>query len=100
MDRGVTVKRIWEDNDIVELECSVNTGVFCGTATCYTAHETLATFADDLRLFAQACEGTATFSAALADGTKAVTIEIRAIDQAKHTVATVKLVTDRGIRPD
>jgi hypothetical protein len=100
MDRGVIVKHIWEDEHLVEFECTVDTGVFCGTATCYTAHGKLATFAGALRRFATAFEGTAIFSAARADGTKAVTIEIRAVDHAKHTVAAVKLVTDRGFRPD
>ena len=100
MDRGLTVKRIWDDEHLVALECTVDTGVFSGTATCYTGHLELATFADALRRFAQTFEGTAIFTAALADGTKAVTIDIRAVDRAKHTVASVKLVTERGFRPD
>jgi hypothetical protein len=100
MDRGVIVKRIWDDEHIVEFECTVDTGVFCGTATCYTGHGALAMFADDLRRFVRAFEGTALFNAGLADGTKAVTIDIRAVDHAKHTVATVRLVTERGFRPD
>jgi hypothetical protein len=100
MDRGLMVKGIWEDEHLVELECTVDTGVFCGTATCYTGHVELAMFADALRRFAQTFEGTAIFTAALADGTKAVTIDIRAVDRAKHTAATVKLVTERGFRPD
>jgi hypothetical protein len=94
------VRDIWQDEHVVELECTVDTGVFCGTATCYTGHGALAKFADSLRRFARTFEGTAIFTAALSDGTKAVTIDIRAVDHAKHTAATVKLVTERGFRPD
>jgi hypothetical protein len=97
---GLMVKGIWGDEHFFELECTVDKGAFCGTATCYTGHGELAMFAEALRRFAQTFEGTAIFTAALADATKAVTIDIRAVDHAKHAAATVKLVTERGFTPD
>jgi hypothetical protein len=98
MDHGLIVKLIWDDEHLVEFECTVVTGVFRGPATCYAAHEALPAIADSLRQFVRDFEGAATFGAE--DGTKGVTIDIRAVDHAKHVVAAVKLVTGRGVRPD
>jgi hypothetical protein len=90
MNHGLTIKRIWDDDHIVELECTVDTGTFRGSSTCYTGPDELARFAGDLERFARVFEGTATLSAALSDGTKAVTIQVSTVDAARHAIASVK----------
>src|ERR1700733_4471929 len=100
MDQGLKISRIWDDAELIEFECLVDTGRFRGHATCYAGRGDLETFSDDLVAFSTTFEGRPTFVAGLADGTKAVKIELYAIDRAKHTAARVTLATDRGTRSD
>jgi hypothetical protein len=51
-------------------------------------------------VFLDRSEGRPTFDVALSDGTKAVKIEVYALELAKHLTARVTLVTDRGSRPE
>jgi hypothetical protein len=108
VNHGLAIEQIWDDEHLVELQCSVDTGLFRGTATCYTSHQDVATFAGDVQRFAVSFEGVATFEASLADttarlgtvGTTAVRIHLHTIDRAKHTAVRVRLVTERGGRPE
>jgi hypothetical protein len=97
---GLRIKRIWDDEHLVEYECSIDTGTFRGSSTCYAGHGALEGFSEQLQRFSKAFEGTAVFDAGLEDGTNAVNIRFFIIDRAKRVVVAVRLVTDRGHRPD
>jgi len=94
--RGVRLKWIWDDVDVVEFECLVDVGDFRGKATCYAARNEHETFASQLTTFLQTHEGRVLFSTGLAGDTKAVVLEIFPVDAAKHLVMKVHLATDNN----
>src|SRR5262245_61914849 len=91
---GLKLRRIWEDQDLVELACDVDAGAFRGTGTCYVAQADIAKFATDIEQFVQRLEGRASFTTGLEDGTKAVRIDLYTIDMARHTVAHLQIATE------
>lgn len=98
---SLDLTRIWDDADMVECRCRVDTGAFRGESTCYAGHGQLEEFAQQLSDFvASNFAGRPTFHCAMGDGTKAVKIEVYAINMAKHLAARVTLVTEGGRRPE
>jgi hypothetical protein len=51
MKAGITIKRVWEDPDVVELRISVSDGVSEFTNQVYVAHSILAKTVEDLDAF-------------------------------------------------
>src|SRR5689334_5437844 len=96
--RGIRLRYIWDDCDLKEFECSVDTGDFRGRATCYVGHDEAAAFGRGLSGFLQHHEGEVRFSSGLAGDTKAVVLEVFPTDAAKHLAMRVHLATDG--RPD
>jgi hypothetical protein len=96
--RGLTFRWIWEDVDLVELACTVDTDDFRGLGTCYATREDLSAFASDIESFLGDLKGRVSFATGLDDGTKAVGVEIYAIDLARHTAARVQIVTEPRAR--
>ena len=94
--RGVRLKWIWDDVDVVEFECLVDVGDFRGKGTCYAARNEHETFASQLTTFLQTHEGRVLFSTGFAGDTKAVVLEVFPVDSAKHLVMTVHLATDNN----
>ena len=92
--RGVRLKWIWDDIDVVEFECSVDVGDFRGKATCYAAWNEHETFALQLTTFLQTHEGRVRFSTGLKGDTKSVVLEVFPVDAAKHLAMKVHLATD------
>ena len=94
--RGVRLKWIWDDIDVVESECSVDVGDFRGKATCYAAWNEHETFASQLTTFLQTHDGRVLFSTGLEGDTKAVVLEVFPVDAAKHLAIMVHLATDNN----
>jgi hypothetical protein len=92
--RGVILTWIWDDVDMTELECVVETRDFRGRATCYAGRDDAARFGQQLAAFLETHEGSVRFSAANEGGVKAVALEVFPVDGAKHLAMRVHLVTD------
>ena len=91
---GLKLRRIWEDQDLVELACDVDAGTFRGTGTCYVSHDDIPKFATDIEQFIERLEGRVSFTTGLENGTKAVHIDLYTIDMARHTVIQVRIATE------
>ena len=93
--RGLAIRVVWIDEDMIELACSLAYGSFAGESTCYTTSPQLHDFADTLRRFSLAAEGQPTFESGLGDGSKACDLRAYSIDKAGHMALHVRLATDR-----
>jgi hypothetical protein len=91
---GLTVRVVWFDDDIIELECAVGYRGFRGAATCYTTREDVVAFADALDSLNKSSRGSPAFHAALGDGSKRVSLRAYTIDMAGHMAMHVSLATD------
>jgi hypothetical protein len=92
--RGVRLKYIWNDCDLAEFECLVDTVDFRGRTTCYAGLDDATTFGRELTTFLETHDGKVAFSTGLEGDTKAVVLEVFATDGAKHLAMKVHLATD------
>jgi len=93
--RGLTIRVIWVDDDLIELACGLSHGKFIGEVTCYTASPQLHAFADALAQFSLTADGEATFESGLSDGSKACNLRAYTIDRARHMAMHVRMATDQ-----
>ena len=98
MDRidrpGLGVRIIWFDDDMIEMESTVNYRGFRGTSTCYCTSEDVTTFASALSQLANTAEGIAPFDAGLSDGSKRIALRAYTTDLSGHLAVHVSLATD------
>jgi hypothetical protein len=91
---GLMVRVVWFDDEIIELEWTVEYRGFRGTATCYTTSGDVVAFADALHSFSESSCGSPAFHAALDDGSKRVSLRAYTVDLAAHLAVHVSLATD------
>jgi hypothetical protein len=96
---SLSIKRIWCDIDVVEIECVVESAEFRGKATAYAAPNEVAKFADRLDGFLRNPVGRVALTTGLQDGSKSIKIEVYSIDMAGHLAVRVSLATE-GSRPE
>jgi hypothetical protein len=93
--RGLSIRVIWVDEDMLELAGSLAYGRFSGQSTCYTTSSRLHAFADALGQFSLTAEGEATFESGLSDGSKACDLRAYTIDRAGHMAVHIRMATDQ-----
>ncbi len=93
--RGLLLRVIWVDEDLVELACRLVYEGFAGESTCYTTSPQLHDFAEALGRFSFTAEGQPSFDSGLGDGSKACDFRAYTIDNARHMAVHVRLATDK-----
>ncbi|MEG9434770.1 hypothetical protein JAO29_01040 [Edaphobacter sp. HDX4] len=94
MKRGLLIKLIWRDNDIVEARVSASNGEFAGTADMYLSYGALKELAEGLRSFPTASADARDVEIGDLDnnGSGGATVRLYMVDRAGHMAITLTLL--------
>ncbi len=89
---SLSVKIVWEDDHMIEVECSLRVGTWAAESRAYTQRPQLAEFAQTLKSFAKRFDGSASFEAG-GEGIGSVKLRFYPFDKSKHLACFVELGT-------
>ena len=67
MNRGISIKSIWEDEPLFEVKVSGSNGTFSGEANCYTLRSEISKFAESISGYPASLDHTVNFSSGPSD---------------------------------
>lgn len=96
----LSIRVIWQDDELVEIEGRVITDRWSGNATSYTTFAEIRQFARELSRFNLSLAGEACLEAGAEEGYGLVAMRFYTIDAARHVACYLRLGTSGGHRAE
>ncbi len=91
-EQSLSVKIVWEDDHMIEVECTVRAGTWAAESRAYTQRPQLAEFAKTLKMFAKQFDGSASFEAG-GEGIGSLKLRFYPNNNSRHLACFVELGT-------